>query len=671
MLGFLSKIKIVHKINISFGIVVFMVFVLVAFSYSGMKDLKGIFNDYRSQARESLILANLYEDLGDARIAVLKYRLTGDNKMREGVASNVQEIVDARAQINEVVLDKRHKDILLGLEGEAKKYGEIFRRASEKQGERHVVVAELERVGPKLRKDLSEIMETAYRDSDPVAAYYAGRSQQHLMLMRLYAQKFLLRNDLEDVARTKREGEAALKEMESLMSELQNPTRRELAKNVIEGLGEYKRAFLEAARIIGERNKLYFEGLDVVGPNILEGYDTLFEEVQEKQNLLGPQAVSSMNAVSRNSIIVGAFIGFLAAICAFLIGRFVQSNFAIIIKQMQRLSGGDNSFEIEGTNKGGEIGDISKALQVFRNNSLEVERLEEEQKKSEAKQAQERKKATMEMAAQFEERVGGVVSNVEKAATDMQNMANSLSSAVQETNNQSGSVTTVSQQASENVHTVASAAEEMSASIKEISRNVSDTADAAKNCANVAEVSQNNLLQLQNAVAEIDSVIQAINEVAEQTNLLALNATIEAARAGEAGKGFAVVANEVKALANETHKMTDEISKKVEDIKGSADGTIDSVNSIIGQISTVDSKTSEVVGAIDQQNNATSEISRNAQEAAAGTQQVYTSIEEVKKVADDSANSTERLKGAANDLAGQASSLKEAVEDFLNEVRSS
>ena len=268
----------------------------------------------------------------------------------------------------------------------------------------------------------------------------------------------------------------------------------------------------------------------------------------------------------------------------------------------------------------------------------------------------------------FETRISGISETLGGSANSLQEMAATLSAAVQETSQQGHAVASSSDLASQNVQNVATAAEEISLSIQEISQNVSDTADTAKLCAQSAHVSQDKLKDLQSAVDEIDSVIQSINEVAEQTNLLALNATIEAARAGEAGKGFAVVASEVKSLANETHKMTDEISRKVGDIKASASETIASVNDIIGQITSVDEKTASVASAIKEQDASTSEISRNIQQAAAGTNEVSLNITEVQKAADESAQSTDQVKLSADDLNQQAQELKSAVDGFLKDL---
>ncbi|TQV75664.1 methyl-accepting chemotaxis protein [Denitrobaculum tricleocarpae] len=336
---------------------------------------------------------------------------------------------------------------------------------------------------------------------------------------------------------------------------------------------------------------------------------------------------------------------------------------------MLKLAEGDLSVEIPPVRSRDEVGEITKAVLVFRDNALEFKRLEEEQKAREARQASERREEMTRMADEFDQRVGSVVSAVERAAVDMQGLASGLSETMAQTTSRSAAMDSVSKEASGSVQTAAQATEALSASIREISSNVADTAETAKACALSAETSQSKLTDLQSAVDEIDGVIKSINDVAEQTNLLALNATIEAARAGEAGKGFAVVATEVKSLAGQTHKMTEEISQKVADVKSSAEATAGSVLDILGRIQSVDEKTASVSTAIEQQDASTQEINDNIQAASNGTKEVSRNIDSVRSAAEDSSASAETMKSAADGLSVQAVNLKQAVDTFLSEVR--
>src|SRR6185437_16204677 len=158
-----------------------------------------------------------------------------------------------------------------------------------------------------------------------------------------------------------------------------------------------------------------------------------------------------------------------------------------------------------------------------------------------------------------------------------------------------------SEQTSANVQTVAASAEEMTSSISEIGRQVTQAATIAKQAVADAQRTNGTVNTLAEAAQKIGQVVQLIQDIASQTNLLALNATIEAARAGEAGKGFAVVASEVKSLANQTAKATEEIAGQIAAIQGATGSVVTAIRGIGGTIGEMSEIATAIASAIEEQ----------------------------------------------------------------------
>ena len=152
----------------------------------------------------------------------------------------------------------------------------------------------------------------------------------------------------------------------------------------------------------------------------------------------------------------------------------------------------------------------------------------------------------------------------------MEQAADKLEEIASQTEDSSSQASASSQDASANVHSVASAAEELTASINEIMQQAVRSKEVVAVATEDTKISNGKVAELDDASRKIGEVVSLIQAIAEQTNLLALNATIEAARAGEAGKGFAVVAAEVKELATQTSKATEEISSLINAIQTSS-----------------------------------------------------------------------------------------------------
>jgi methyl-accepting chemotaxis protein len=335
---------------------------------------------------------------------------------------------------------------------------------------------------------------------------------------------------------------------------------------------------------------------------------------------------------------------------------------------MRRLSEGDKTVDIPARGRKDEVGAMAEAVEVFKRNAIEAERLAAEQEAARAAQIK-RATAIETLTRNFDQRVSQVLEIVSSACTEMDSTAQGLSSTAEQTNCQATAVAAATEEASASVQTVASAAEELAASIGEIGRQVehaNNVSHAATEEAKRADVLVKGLAEGSTRIGE---VVSLINDIASQTNLLALNATIEAARAGDAGKGFAVVAGEVKTLANQTAKATEEIGGQIASVQEATRNVVAAIGSIVGRIDEIAHVSTAIASAVEEQSAAAAEIARNVQQAAAGTQEISSTIAGVSQAAGETGAASRQMLEASQSLSQEANGLKSVVEEFLHGVR--
>jgi methyl-accepting chemotaxis protein len=291
-----------------------------------------------------------------------------------------------------------------------------------------------------------------------------------------------------------------------------------------------------------------------------------------------------------------------------------------------------------------------------------------ERSEAERRAKQSSDSARRDLAVGFERKIGSIVEAVAVAVGEMQGMSTSMRDSSAEAARQTAAAANASTQASSNVGTVAAATEELTASINNISQQVTRSAEIAGKAADEARRTNAVVEGLAAGTQKIGEVVTLIQNIASQTNLLALNATIEAARAGEHGKGFAVVASEVKALANQTAKATEEISAQVQGIQNATGDAVNAIQAIGGTITEIDAISNEIATAVEQQGLATREISGNVQQAADGTRNVNNSIVSVSRTSEEAGQAASKLLEAANGLSSQSERLKAEVGSFLGSL---
>ena len=664
-----SNMNVGRKVGLGSATTLVSMVVVAVVGYFGLTMANDSFKEYRGYARQTNDLGRIQANLLLARLYAKDYVATNT----DAAAQRVRERIEATVSIADRAKKLFHRpDAVAAIDDVAANmhtYQDSFNQVVELIHTRNNLVDRMNDIGPKSERALTKIMESAFKDGDAEASYRAGLTLRHLLLARLYSNRFLVDNLEASGDRASKELTAVSDTAKVMLAELQNPARRQLADEVVNLADQYSKTFQETRETINTRNGIIKGTLDKIGPKVADTTEKLKLENKSEQDRLGPEATASMDQSVLAMEIVAGLALILGGVLAFFIGRAISRPVISMTQAMGQLAEGNLSVEIPAIGRRDEIGDMAGAVQIFKENAIEVERLKQEREEQEKAAEEEKRRQMQELADSFESSVGTVIQTVSSAATELQQTAETMSATAGQTNSQSVVVATASEQASANVQTVATATEELTASIAEINRQINESNAIAQQAVQDATHANQDVQGLAKAAQTISDVVGLISDIAEKTNLLALNATIEAARAGEAGKGFAVVASEVKSLANQTAKATEEIASQVENMQSATGNTVKAIEKISDVINQIGSNATSISSAIEQQNAATQEISRNVQEASTGTQQVASTINSVRQAAEETGESSSEVLNAAGELSQQSEALRGQVDKFISGLR--
>ena len=451
------------------------------------------------------------------------------------------------------------------------------------------------------------------------------------------------------------------------------------------GANDGDRARLKAIEAdLATYTRMLNDALDLIDdPAIAVGYfrrtDATFESLRRNISALAAAhreaeaaAVQSARARSRATLLHAWWIfggaGALVAVLLPLVVAAITRPVRALTRTMNELAAGKLDAVAAGQDHRDELGDMARAVHVFRQNALEARRLAADRDAAQA--AKERRQVTLASnTATFGASVSGVLTSLGGSADSMRQAADAMAAAAQGVRQQAGNTAEGAGAASRDLASVGAAVQQLASNVEEITRQVAAAAVAARDAVRQAEASQHKIRAMAEAATRIGDVVRLISDIAGQTSLLALNATIEAARAGDAGKGFAVVAGEVKALAAQTAKATADVGEQIARVRAVTEESVSAMAAVGETIGRMDAVTSAIAGAVEEQSQTTRQIAGSVQSISGASGQTVQAMEQVRTMADEAGSLSGSVLRAATVVGENAATLRAEVDRFLSATR--